>query len=299
MASSSGGVAASSFCPPDRYGLIEPGLYRSAFPSPDSFGHLRLLGLRTVVNLSQEALTRAAAGFLAENNILLADVGLQVWTHPKCDDISHELIKEAMGFVLDNKYHPLLVVSASGTHQVGALVGCLRRLQHWSLSATLAEYRLYAAPSPRLGVEQFVELWDCDLLTLPDELPPWFVHQSELLEEDAERWAIGSSSTGGACGSGSWGGVGSSFQGHVSASFAFPGDPLGGATSERADADAAEVDVDAAMGGAALASEDEAAIEAIAGAHYYPSYASSSYFDVHGLLAPPGTKTSVIDPRDD
>ena len=101
----------------------------------------------------------------------------------------HELIKEAMRVVLDRAHHPLLVVSASGTHQVGALVGCLRRLQRWTLAATLAEYRLYAAPSPRLAVEQFIELWDCDLLTLPADVPSWFARQLEMLEDDRELLA--------------------------------------------------------------------------------------------------------------
>ena len=187
-AESSAAAQAGAFVPPDKFGAIEPGVFRSAFPTPSSFAHLRLLGLRTVVNLSQEALTRGAAAFLAASDVMLVDVGLRVWTHPKCEPISHELIKEAMHFVLDSAYHPLLVVSASGTHQVGALVGCLRRLQQWSLASTLDEYRCYASPSPRLGVEQFIELWDNDLLTLPSKLPLWFEQQQLLLAEDRERW---------------------------------------------------------------------------------------------------------------
>ncbi len=174
--------------PPDKFGAIEVGVYRSAFPTPESFGHLKLLALRTVVNLSQEALTRATTCFFQENHVLLVDVGLQVWTHPKCAPISHELIKEAMRYILDATHHPLLVMSSSGTHQVGTLVGCLRRLQEWNLASILDEYRSYAAPSPRLFCEQFMELWDCDLLTLPDKLPAWFERQQALLEEDAERW---------------------------------------------------------------------------------------------------------------
>ena len=173
------------------YGIIEPAVFRSAFPTPDTFAHVRMLALRTVVNLSQEALTRAAAAFLAEQNVQVADVGLQVWTHPACEPISHELIKEALRYVLDKAHHPLLVVSASGTHQVGALVGCLRRMQGWTLSSTLEEYRHYAAPSARLATEHFIELWDCDLLTLPSRkrLPRWFVlrQQQERQEEEAHR----------------------------------------------------------------------------------------------------------------
>lgn len=170
--------------PPEKFGIIEPHLYRSAFPTPDSFAHVRLLGLRTVINLSREALTRTTTAFFAEHNVLLVDVGLQVWTHPACEPISHELITEAMRYVFDRSYHPLLVMSSSGTHMVGALVGCLRRVQGWTLSSTLDEYRRYSAPSPRITTEQFIELWDCDLLTLPTNLPEWF--ESELLRRQAE-----------------------------------------------------------------------------------------------------------------
>ena len=307
-------ASTSAFAPPARYGLIEPGLYRSAFPTPDNFGHLRLLGLRTVVNLSQEALTRAASVFLAENGILLADVGLQVWTHPKCEPISHELIKEAMRFVLDRAHHPLLVVSASGTHQVGALVGCLRRLQRWTLAATLAEYRLYAAPSPRLAVEQFIELWDCDLLTLPADVPSWFARQLEMLEDDRELLARMVAEEGASSLSGSYQGAARSSVGGGSlsrgasnlasplqapaASVSAPAPlPLPAAISDGVLPDASPSAADAPM---ALEPEDEAAIEAIAGAAYYGDATSAAqYFDVKGLLAPPGTKTSIIDPRDD
>ena len=176
--------------PADKFGQVEPGIYRSAYPTPANFAHLRLLNLKTVINLSQEALMRSATALLTSSGTQLVDVGLQVWTHPKCEPISHELIKEAMRYVLDSSYHPLLVVSASGTQQVGALVGCLRRLQMWSLASTFDEYRCFAAPATRLNVETFIEMWDNDLLTLPPKelLPRWFVQQQLLLADDVERW---------------------------------------------------------------------------------------------------------------
>ena len=136
----------------------------------------------------QEALTRAAASFFQENHVVVVDVGLQVWTHPKCAPISHELIIEALRFVFDVTHHPLLVMSSSGTHQVGSLIGCLRRLQRWSFAATLEEYRSYAAPTTRLFCEQFIELWDVDLLHLPQTPPAWHERQQVLLDEDLDRW---------------------------------------------------------------------------------------------------------------
>ena len=55
--------------PPPNFAMVAPGVYRSAFPTPEAFGHMRLLALRTVINLSQEALTRAATTFVAENGV--------------------------------------------------------------------------------------------------------------------------------------------------------------------------------------------------------------------------------------
>ena len=67
--------------PPEKYGLVEPGVHRSAFPSPASFRFLRLLGLRTVLNLSREKPMRTVTNFFSEAGIEVVDVGLGVWTH--------------------------------------------------------------------------------------------------------------------------------------------------------------------------------------------------------------------------
>ena len=146
--------------PPDQYGLVESQVYRSAFLTPASFDFINLLNLRTVVNLSQEVPVRAVLSFFQENHITLENVGLQVWTSMAFAPITQELIKEALQHVLDVSRHPLLLMSSSGTHQVGVLVGCLRRQQTWNLASILDEYRSFASPSARLNCEQFIELWD-------------------------------------------------------------------------------------------------------------------------------------------
>ena len=255
--------------PPEKFGLIEPSVYRSAFPTPDSFAHMRLLNLRTVINLSREVLTRAATAFLAEQQVLLVDVGLHVWTHPTCEPISHELIKDAMDYVLNRDHHPLLIVSASGTHQVGALVGCLRRLQGWTISSTLDEYRLYAAPSPRLATEQFIELWDCDLLTLPPDLPAWFERQKAMLDQDRARWRKFNMHGG----TGSWR--------TFSSGSLFSGSDVEGdgtaASTEMATPSARDENIEAPLG---------------------PLGADGSMLRVDGPLVLPGTVTSTVDRED-
>ena len=135
----------SRWTPPDQYGLVESQVYRSAFLTPASFDFINLLNLRTVVNLSQEVPVRAVLSFFQENNITLENVGLQVWTSMAFAPITQELIKEALQYVLDESRHPLLLMSSSGTHQVGVLVGCLRRQQGWNLASILDEFPVAAS----------------------------------------------------------------------------------------------------------------------------------------------------------
>ncbi len=64
----------------------------------------------------------------------------------------------------------------TGIHQTGLLVGCLRRLQGWSLTAILAEYHRFAQGKRRYVAEQFIELFDVDLVCVPAaHAPAWWV----------------------------------------------------------------------------------------------------------------------------
>ena len=79
---------------------------------------------------------------------------------------------------LDARNHPVLVCCTSGIFQTAPLVGCLRRVQNWGLTAILDEYRAFAGPRGRIAHEQYIEFFDVDLVTLPAEegrLPAWFI----------------------------------------------------------------------------------------------------------------------------
>ena len=169
--------------PPDQYGIVESQVYRSAFLTPASFDFINLLNLRTVVNLSQEVPVRAVLAFFQENRITLENVGLQVWTRLEYVPITLELVKETLQHVLDVSRHPLLLMSSSGTHQVGVVIGCLRQQQSWNLASILDEYRSFASPSARLNCEQFIELWDtaaAHVHTAPCSTRPHASHGSML-----------------------------------------------------------------------------------------------------------------------
>jgi hypothetical protein len=86
-------------------------------------------------------------------------------------------------------------------------------LQQWNLASILDEYRSFSAPSPRLVCEQLIELWDPDLVQVPEGAQPpyWYETQMQMQEEDAAvwlRWHLEPGAMQGAAGAGADGGAG-------------------------------------------------------------------------------------------
>ena len=78
-------------------------------------------------------------------------------------------INRALRLLLDTARHPVLIHSLRGQARVGVVVGCLRRLQHWSLAATFDEYRRFAGTNMSLLDLQSIETWDAASLLQPNE----------------------------------------------------------------------------------------------------------------------------------
>jgi len=83
------------------------------------------------------------------------------------------VILRGLGIILDTENYPLLMMDTQGRHRVGTLVGCLRKLQRWNLTAILEEYGRSAGSKARLANEQFIELFDTDLASIPQRRPTW------------------------------------------------------------------------------------------------------------------------------
>lgn len=122
--------------------------------------------------------------FIEDQSIRLHHLGA-AW-----DPISEEVVLEALESILDPRNYPLIVMCNLGRHrtgpscpsrlierfklnEIGTVVGCLRKLQKWSLTAIFEEYRRYAGSKVRVLNEQFIELFDTDLVRLPTNAPPW------------------------------------------------------------------------------------------------------------------------------
>ena len=177
--------------PPEGFGVVEPLVYRSSTITPDNFSFIQRLSLKTVLHVSPEVIQRALSAFFEENGIELIPLGLKTWRPiGPLGQISEELVKDALELVLARNRHPLLIMGTSGVHQTGTVVACLRRMQQWSFTSTLDEFRNFAfRTKTRYVNENFIEFFDPDLINLPTDLPSWFVHQRGCLEADAEAYS--------------------------------------------------------------------------------------------------------------
>ncbi|KAI3481634.1 hypothetical protein L1887_55767 [Cichorium endivia] len=103
--------------------------------------------------------------------------------------ITEELVKDSLQILLTASYHPILVTDTSGIHEIGVLLGCLRKLQRWNFATILLEYRHFAGNRARATNERFVEMFDTDLITFPDQdqLPYWFREQIQADDDELDR----------------------------------------------------------------------------------------------------------------
>ena len=75
--------------------------------------------------------------------------------------------------VLNVDAYPLYICDSLGRGRTGAVLGCLRKLQRWNLTSILGEYRRFAGDVVLPLNEQFIELFDVDLVNVPSDAPQW------------------------------------------------------------------------------------------------------------------------------
>lgn len=88
--------------------------------------------------------------------------------------LTEEMITDSLRILAKAAAHPALIMCRSGRSLTGVLVACLRKLQKWSMISIFEEYRRYAGGS-RLQPqhEQFIELYDTELIEITDASPSY------------------------------------------------------------------------------------------------------------------------------
>ncbi|GAA5873503.1 hypothetical protein JCM16303_001146 [Sporobolomyces ruberrimus] len=164
--------------PPENFAIVVPGIFRSSCPKDKNYGFLKSLRLKSVLTLIQDEYPRDNLEFLEREGIQLFQFPIPGNKEPFVH-IPDDKIVAAMAVLLDTRNHPLLIHCNKGKHRTGCLVGVLRRLQTWSLTAIFDEYRRYSHPKSRQMDLQFIEafkgldrIWDLASQNRP-HLPSW------------------------------------------------------------------------------------------------------------------------------
>jgi tyrosine-protein phosphatase OCA1 len=153
-----------------------------------NFSFLQTLDLKSVVYLSLDPPGQIFQEFLKEHQIELKQMTGGEKTNVG-QRISEQLILGSLRVILDPDSYPLVVMCNLGRHRTGTVIGCLRRLQKWSLSAIFEEVRRFTGSQSSPTHEQFIELFDTDLIELPRDVErlPFRILGSSPKEPGEER----------------------------------------------------------------------------------------------------------------
>jgi protein tyrosine/serine phosphatase len=178
--------------PPNYFGIVEAGVFRSTMPSVHNFPFLKQLGLKHVIILSAATVARGVYAFFEEIGVNVSHTGAQsrqkdTWK-PTWKPVSEEVIKSSLELILRANTQPLLICDTSGVERVGVVVGCLRRLQNWNLNSVINEYRSFAGRKTRYTHEQMIEMFDTDLVVIPENPATWCSDQLAMDIEDDDRY---------------------------------------------------------------------------------------------------------------
>ena len=128
---------------PPNFALVVKGVYRGSYPNFKNFSFLKSLGLKSILFLYPEDYSPTNKEFLKENNIKLINVAMDGNREP-FKMIDPKLINQALTELTDARNHPIYIHCNKGKHRTGTVVGCLQKLQLWTLTSIFEEYRRFA-----------------------------------------------------------------------------------------------------------------------------------------------------------
>ncbi|WVR06461.1 hypothetical protein IAU60_003492 [Kwoniella sp. DSM 27419] len=176
---------------PSLFSIVEPGVYRCASPTPAQVPFLASLNLKTIVSLTPEHPIKPLLTFTRTTGVDFIHLGLTHWRPYGAEwkPVRDETVKETLErYILDTRAHPVLLIDPIGVHQTGCVVGSLRMMQGWNFASALVEYRSHAGSKHRYADEQYIELFDPDLVNLPParHAPVWWQDPLALSEDEEE-----------------------------------------------------------------------------------------------------------------
>ena len=144
---------------PKNFAQVAPGVFRSAFPEPENFTFLRVLGLKTILTLVPEEYPASHQQFVAQYRIQHFQIGIEPNKSPFFT-LNKSNMDAALWTILDPKNHPILIHCNKGKHRTGCVVACTRKVYGWNFEDIITEYRKYAGAKARVHDESYIEHFD-------------------------------------------------------------------------------------------------------------------------------------------
>ncbi|KAJ2443394.1 tyrosine-protein phosphatase siw14 [Coemansia sp. RSA 2424] len=159
--------------PPLNFAMIAPGIYRSGFPNEKSHPFLLQLRLRTIVYVfDSDEHPAYHQQFVAANGIAFKHFHVAANKEPFVE-MDHAQVADILAEVLDTRNHPLLIHCNRGIRRVGCLVGCIRKLQGWAMTAIFDEYQRFSGTKIRISDQEFIEVFKSPVHVDPQHKPHW------------------------------------------------------------------------------------------------------------------------------
>lgn len=156
-------AAPTDMLPPENFSMVASNVYRSGFPGKKNLPFVAAIGVRSVLCLCPEEYPDNSLEFFKANNIQVIQHGVDGNKAPDDREGMHmvpSIVVQALRALLDPANQPILVHCNQGKHRTGCVIGCLRRLQQWSLVSIFDEYRRFAGRKSRVLDLQYIELFD-------------------------------------------------------------------------------------------------------------------------------------------
>ncbi|KAI8906829.1 protein-tyrosine phosphatase [Gorgonomyces haynaldii] len=145
--------------PPLNFAMVNKNIYRSGLPGQRNFPFLKKLGLKSIMYLCDDDISPQYAEFLKEEKIQIFHIKTAGNKEPFLEMDKNEIAK-CLLTVIDESHHPILLHCNKGKYRVGCLVGCLRKVQQWSMASIFDEYRRFSGTSFRVADQDFIESFD-------------------------------------------------------------------------------------------------------------------------------------------
>ncbi|KAJ2559674.1 tyrosine-protein phosphatase siw14 [Coemansia sp. RSA 1933] len=160
--------------PPLNFAMVAPGVYRSGFPNPRSHPFLLQQRLRTVIYVFDGDNQEYHQQFIDAHGINFKHFRVAANKEPFVE-MDHALVAQILADVLDTRNHPVLLHCNRGIRRVGCLVGCIRKLQGWAMTAIFDEYQRFSGTKIRVADQEFIEVFKAPVHIDQQHHPAWLL----------------------------------------------------------------------------------------------------------------------------